>query len=1005
MVRNKIWLTLIIILSIGNLFGQNPIATQPVDAQEMTINSLEVYALYSTQSHLGDISISKNQSQSSLEWDNHAAEAFLILESRFKNLIAYASTINSVGSKTVEQNLSLAYYYFDQKDYITSLDYFEQLHQLSDEEISMKHGYALFANKQFEKAKTKFDQITKQSQYYYPSLYYGGMSDYYLGNYDQAISKLLRVDQVDPYKLYTPDYITQIYFAQKKYDKVIEYATLHLSANDYNMHYLLGQSYYQLKQEREALKYLTLYEENTTLLTKEEFFQLGKLHQSVGSSDKALEYFGEIANLEDEIAYHAQYLMADITINQGESAKAIPLLSNVGKSSLTVRDNANLVAAQLSANEGNNQATLKYCEKIPENSPYSNQAQSLIANTLQNTDDIEGSLRYLEGRSQKSDVLKATYNTLLFKKLDLLANNEEYQSILNTLNRLETNQITSDQQQTVYYWKGKSNFVLGNNQLAESNLSKATVIKENEKASDAAYMQAYLLGEQKQYSLAQEYLNTAINSTTPSMPKAYKDHLYLLAGDYAILNKDKSKAKKRYESAAKSGSDYATMQLANIAKSENDVFTRIYLLESLTENYPDSKYIQQSYFELGESHLQLNKIEKAITLYEKAVNHSKVPTTLTYESQLRLGLSYYNLGMLDKAESAYEFVAESCPNGGQKLIALNALKEIYLDDKGDADSYFEFVESKTDVKLDGVEKDSIAYSVGHNSYVSGEYPRSITAHQNYLNKYPTGVYALDATSELANSLLYSNKYAEALPYFETLIKSNQSTEVQKDALKKAAIISLNQIQDYEKAYQHYNTLLNIPNLSDDEKRSAVDGAFFSALKSNNGQEGRLANYIIEDNARSSADKAKAYYHKGKYLMALGDDDAAIKSLTEVTRMNKSNIAAEANYLVAEIFYKRGNLDSAERQAIESTKRSREYPIWIAKSLLLLSDIYIDKEDPLNAQAAAEAVRENYAENAEITAEADEKLALIKSIMDSKSRILPSQSDSLQFRDITPNENN
>ena len=1001
----KILLTLIAILVSTLSNGQNPLNVLPIDHQEMQTQQLTTYELHSTQSHGVDVNTKRNLLQSTLEWDVLAAQSFLLLETRFENLIAYTSAINSTEAKTDNQLLALAYYHFDQKDYRTSLQFFEQIRQVNDEEILMKHGYALFANKQFEFANEKFDQITKNTQYYYPSLYYGGMSDYYLGNYDAAISKLSAVDQVEPYNLYTPNYITQIYYAQDSYDQVIEYASQHLSTNDYNMHYLMGQSYYQLDRDQEALKYLTIYEENTTLLTKEEFFQLGKLHQKVGSQDKALQYFGEIATLQDDIAYHAQYLMAGIHIRQQEPTKAIPLLRTVGQSPLDVKDNANLVAAQLSANEGDNQATLKYCELIPEQSRYNNQAQILLAKTLQNTDDIEGSLRYLEGRSQMSEVLNATYNQLILKKVSTLGVNEEYQSILNTIDRLQPTAITQQQQQSIYYWKGKSNFVLGNNEAAQSNLSKVTQLTQEEQNSDTAYMLAYLLGKQEQYGLANEYLNQAINSATPTMSPEYKEHLYLLSGDYAVQGKDISQAKSMYEKAAKSGSDYAIMQLANIAKSDNDVYTRIYLLESLVENHPQSKYVQQSYFELGESHLQLKKIEKAITLYEKAANTTVSPTELTYESQLRLGLSYYNLGMLAKAETAYELVAESSPSGGQKLVALNALKEIYLNDKGDADSYFEFVENNTDVKLGGVEKDSIAFSIGHNSYITGDYGRSVTAHQDYLRKYPSGVYAKDATIELADALLYSNQYAEALPYYETLIQSNPSTSIKKDALKKAAVISLNHIQDYDKGYTYYSQLLQLPGLGPEEKQSAVDGAFFSALKSGNGQEGTLADYIIDDPTRSKTDKAKAYYHKGKYLMNTGKEDAAIKALTEVTRINKSNIAAESNYLIAEIFYKKGNLEAAERQAIESTKRSREYPVWIAKSLLLLSDIYIDKEDPLNAQAAAEAVKENYAENAEITAEAEAKLLLIQSIMDSKSRILPSQSDSIQFRDITPIENN
>ncbi len=995
---------MITLLISGIMNGQNPLTVDPITLDEVQPQQLALYQLHSIQSHTVDISTTRNILPPTHEWDAIATESFLLLETRFENLIAYTSATNSIGTQSEDQLIALSYYYFDKKEYLISLDYFEQI-QSSDDQILMKHGYALFANKQFEKALSKFNLITNNSQYYHHSVYYSGMSDYYLGNHQSAIDKLSIVDQTEPYNLYTPDYITQIYYAQNQYDKVIDYAVQHLSTNDYNMHYLLGQSYYQKGKDQEALKYLTIYEENTTLLTKEEFFQLGKLNLSVGNQDKALEYFSEIATLQDEIAMQAQYLMAEIYLNQQEPTKAIQLLKTVGESSLSVNDNANLVAAQLSANEGDNQATLNYCDKIPTSSPYHAQAQTLISQTLQATDDIEGSLRYLEGRSQRSDVLNETYNKLILQKVNALGVNQEYPIILSTLDRLVPNILTQGQQQEVNYWRGKSHFALNNRDKALSHLNNTPQLTQKEQISDAAYMQAYLLGQQQQYGLANEYLNQAINAATPSMPNDYKEHLYLLAGDYAIQGKENSQAKRMYEAAAKSGNDYAIVQLANIAKSENDVYTRIYLLESLIENHPQSEYLQQSYFELGESHLQLKKIEKAITLYEKSANIASSPTELTYESHLRLGLSYYNLGMLDKAESAYEIVAESSPSGGQKLIALNALKEIYLNDRGDADSYFQFVENNTDVTLGGIEKDSLAYSVGHNTFINGEYLRSINAHQDYLDQYPDGIYAKDAKVELADALLYSNQYSEALPHYESLIQSNISASIKKDALKKAAIISINHIQDYPKGYTYYNQLLQIPGLTIEEKQSAVDGAFFSALKSKNGKEGLLADYIINDPSRSNTDKAKAYYHKGKYLIATDDEDEAIKALTQVTRINKSNIAAESNYLIAEIFYNKGNLEAAERQAIESTKRSREYPVWIAKSLLLLSDIYIDKEDTLNAQAAAEAVKENYAENAEILAEVEEKLELIQSIMDSKSRILPSQSDSLQFRDITPIENN
>ena len=61
-------------------------------------------------------------------------------------------------------------------------------------------------------------------------------------------------------------------------------------------------------------------------------------------------------------------------------------------------------------------------------------------------------------------------------------------------------------------------------------------------------------------------------------------------------------------------------------------------------------------------------------------------------------------------------------------------------------------------------------------------------------------------------------------------------------------------------------------------------------------------------------------------------------------------------------------------------------MWVARSLILIGDIYKQKKDYLNATAAYESVVENFQENAEINSEAKGKLeALLKEIEDN-SRI-------------------
>jgi len=118
-----------------------------------------------------------------------------------------------------------------------------------------------------------------------------------------------------------------------------------------------------------------------------------------------------------------------------------------------------------------------------------------------------------------------------------------------------------------------------------------------------------------------------------------------------------------------------------------------------------------------------------------------------------------------------------------------------------------------------------------------------------------------------------------------------------------------------------------------------------------------------------------------------ENDRAIASFNKVVQYSRNALAAESSYEVAELFYKSKMIDKAESQALESTKRAANYPFWVAKSLLLLSEIYLEKEDALNARAAAEAVLENYKENPDIITQGENILARIEVFEKQNNRVL------------------
>jgi TolA-binding protein len=92
-------------------------------------------------------------------------------------------------------------------------------------------------------------------------------------------------------------------------------------------------------------------------------------------------------------------------------------------------------------------------------------------------------------------------------------------------------------------------------------------------------------------------------------------------------------------------------------------------------------------------------------------------------------------------------------------------------------------------------------------------------------------------------------------------------------------------------------------------------------------------------------------------------------------LGKSEITAESQYRIAELFLQLGKLDEAEKASFEVIKKYASYTFWVTKSYLLVGDIYLNQKDYFNAEATFKSVAEN-AEFEELKKEAAAKLAIV-----------------------------
>ena len=220
----------------------------------------------------------------------------------------------------------------------------------------------------------------------------------------------------------------------------------------------------------------------------------------------------------------------------------------------------------------------------------------------------------------------------------------------------------------------------------------------------------------------------------------------------------------------------------------------------------------------------------------------------------------------------------------------------------------------------------------------------------------------------------TGKATEALPQYIALAARNGS-RYQLPATAKAAQIYLDS-QAYEQALPLYEQYLNL-SPSSVEREEALFGMLTCAEElKDDGRIVKTASKIITEGA-SVALMEKAHYLRGLSYMHQQAYDKALLDLQPLAQNVVTNQGAQAQYLVAEAYFNLGDIDEAEQQIISFTQQKTQQQYWLAKALILLSDIYRLRGDDFQAQQYLLSLQNNYKQSDDILSIVADKLAQIE----------------------------
>jgi predicted Zn-dependent protease len=120
-----------------------------------------------------------------------------------------------------------------------------------------------------------------------------------------------------------------------------------------------------------------------------------------------------------------------------------------------------------------------------------------------------------------------------------------------------------------------------------------------------------------------------------------------------------------------------------------------------------------------------------------------------------------------------------------------------------------------------------------------------------------------------------------------------------------------------------------------------------------------ANLLLNDRSLNPEIAIEARYFRAKAYLDVGETRLAEKDLEELAKDTRMVFGAEAKYLLAQHYFDTGHPGETQIIIQDYIQQGTPHPYWLARSYILLSDVYAAKNDALQARQYLESLQKNY----------------------------------------------
>lgn len=918
----------------------------------------------------------------------------LQVEAAYYQTVCLLETGNKSGKKQLEAFLdenpgsphhSDAYFRlgnqeFMAKHYGKALTNYQQidekaLSQIQRETFLFNSGYCNLEADETTKAKAFFAKLKDSgSQYEESASYYWAHVNYLEGDYDTALEELESLSNSPQFAEIIPFYQTQIYFQKREYKKVIEVgASLMETASDDRkpeLAKIIGDAYYYEQNFEAALPYLERYHKAVPKAMPEAHYITGYCYYKSGKYDLAAINF-ERATIDNKaIAQNAWYHLADAYLKTGNKQKAMLAFQKASEldTDEVIKEDALFQYAKITYeldyspfNEAI-KAFDKYISLYP-NAERNDIAYDYLVKVFMTTRNYKDALTSLDKIKVKNAAIKKAYQRVAYYRALEMFRNQQYEEAIEMFGQsLQYKQYDTKLNALALYWRAEAFFRQGNKAAALADYKKFQqvpgAIRLNE-YSLSDYSMGYAHFEGDNFAMAEKHFGEFIISPGRAEERYIADAHNRL-GDCFYIRRDFDKALQQYRKAYTIGrydADYALYQEAFCYGLQHKHNVKINTLDKLRQQFPKSTYIDDALFQTGKAWERLNNQKNAAASYRTLLtNHNMSP--LHSKVLLQLGLIEFNRNNYTQSLAYYKQVVEQHQGTPEYRAALAGIRNNYVE-QNNISGYLDYTKSLGQMETPSeMEQDSLNYIAAEKLFMAGD-KKATQAFANYLANFPTGKYSLNAYYYKAEMHYRNQEKKEALEAYDQVL-SRPDNLFTVSTLEKACGLAY-EAEAWQKALHYYQWLGRNRDNTRNQMLSLA-GSLRCYYQLEQFDAVTQTSWKIRNTDKVPPELAReAHYLAAKAYHKMNEPTKALTLWRSLATDTKSQVGAEAKYRVCENYFANQKWQETEDEVMDYIEKNTTHQYWLAKSFLLLAQVYEAKNDAFQAKYTLQSIIENYGE--------------------------------------------